>query len=60
LNILIKADRVGKKLSAIMQIQLLIIIVSTVLVYSTSASLQKREGLPVFNQYASWIIIGKL
>lgn len=29
-----------------------------VLVYSTSKSLERREGLPVLNQWASWAIIG--
>jgi phosphatidylinositol glycan class N len=51
--------RVSKKLSIIMIVQLLVIVVSIVLVYSTSTSLKNREGLPIFNQMTSWIIIGK-
>lgn len=57
LNRLIKANRVTKTSSIIMKIQLAVIMISAVLVYSTSSSLQKREGLPVFNQVASWAII---
>lgn len=42
-----------------MIIQLITVVVSVALVYSTSQSLQKREGLPVINQVTSWVIIGK-
>jgi phosphatidylinositol glycan class N len=52
-------NRVSKKLSIIMSIQLIVIIASIVLVYSTSTSLKNREGLPVFNQVTSWAILGK-
>lgn len=55
-----QSDRVSKKLSIIMVVQLLVVIISLGIVYSTSKSLQNREGLPVVNQIASWIIIGKL
>ncbi|KAI7897565.1 GPI ethanolamine phosphate transferase 1 [Cokeromyces recurvatus] len=52
-----QSNRINKKLGFIMIVQLLVIIASILLVYSTSISLQKREGLPTFNQAASWIII---
>lgn len=57
LNRLTKANRVSKASGVIMKIQLLVIIISAALVYSTSSSLQRREGLPVVNQIASWAII---
>jgi phosphatidylinositol glycan class N len=60
LNKLIQANRVGKKLGLTMKIQLFVIVISVAFVYSTSSSLQKRAGLPVFNQVASWIIIGNV
>ncbi|CEP18123.1 hypothetical protein [Parasitella parasitica] len=50
-------NRVSKIQSAIMILQLLATVASIVLVWSTSLSLEKREGLPAFNQIASWIII---
>ncbi|KAI8581187.1 hypothetical protein K450DRAFT_233511 [Umbelopsis ramanniana AG] len=37
--------------------ELILIAASTVLVYSTSSSLQQRNGLPLLNQYASWAIL---
>ncbi|KAJ2957288.1 hypothetical protein NQZ79_g6967 [Umbelopsis isabellina] len=40
--------------------QLLLVAASTVLVSSTSRSLQHRNGLPVVNQYVSWAILGEL
>ncbi|KAL9542159.1 hypothetical protein MBANPS3_008753 [Mucor bainieri] len=52
-----QSNRVGNAQSAIMIVQLLVIVASLFFVWSTSTSLQKREGLPVFNQVASWIII---
>ena len=55
-----QSNRISKSQSIIMIIQLLVTVASLVLVCSTSSSLQKREGLPVFNQVASWIIICKL
>lgn len=50
--------RTSKIQNTIIYAQLLLIIVSCVLVYYTSVSLQKREGLPKLNQAASWTIIG--
>ncbi|GAA5795205.1 hypothetical protein HPULCUR_000559 [Helicostylum pulchrum] len=55
---LVKKNRISGRLNIIMHIQLAVIIASIVLVYSTSVSLQRREGLPAFNQVASWVIIG--
>ncbi|GAA5814692.1 hypothetical protein MFLAVUS_008191 [Mucor flavus] len=55
---LVKKNRISGRLNIIMHVQLAVIIVSIVLVYSTSVSLQRREGLPAFNQVASWVIIG--
>lgn len=52
------SNRLSKKLGFIMLVQLIVVCVSVAIVYSTSQSLQKREGLPVVNQVASWIIIG--
>jgi phosphatidylinositol glycan class N len=57
LNKLIKANRVSTSTSIIMKIQLLVNVISAVLVYLTSSSLQRREGLPFVNQVASWAII---
>ncbi|KAI7897008.1 Phosphatidylinositolglycan class N-domain-containing protein [Mucor mucedo] len=57
LNKLVKANRVSKGMEAIMYTQLAVVIASVGLVYSTSSSLQRRDGLPVFNQIVSWIII---
>lgn len=54
-----KANRVSNRMQIIMKIQLAVVIASVGLVYSTSSSLQRRNGLPVFNQIASWIIICK-
>ncbi|KAI7886618.1 PigN-domain-containing protein [Lichtheimia hyalospora FSU 10163] len=49
---------VSNKLNVLTKFQLIINLISVVLVYSTSKSLERREGLPVFNQWASWAIIG--
>ncbi|KAG0795482.1 hypothetical protein G6F62_000083 [Rhizopus arrhizus] len=49
--------RTSKIQNTIIYVQLLLVIVSCVLVYYTSVSLQKREGLPRLNQAASWTII---
>lgn len=57
LNKLTKANRVSRASGVIMKIQLFVIVISAALVYSTSSSLQRREGLPVINQIASWAII---
>ena len=34
-------------------------LLSMVLVYSTSQSLEQRNGLPFINQASSWAIVGK-
>ncbi|KAI8968021.1 Phosphatidylinositolglycan class N-domain-containing protein [Mycotypha africana] len=51
-------SRVNRRLLVIMSIQLIIIAFSIILVKSTSDSIHRREGLPPFNQIASWIVIG--
>lgn len=53
-----KSGRISNKLAAILVVQLFVVILSVAIVYSTSTSLQRREGLPVVNQVASWVIIG--
>ncbi|KAI8639449.1 Phosphatidylinositolglycan class N-domain-containing protein [Parasitella parasitica] len=49
--------RISKLQSAIITVQLFATVASIFLVWSTASSLQKREGLPAFNQIASWVII---
>ncbi|KAL0083736.1 MCD4/FSR2/SSU21/ZRG16 [Phycomyces blakesleeanus] len=50
-------NRIKRKTSILMKIQLLLNLVSIILVYSTSTSLQKRQGLPVINQLLSWTVM---
>ncbi|KAI8885056.1 PigN-domain-containing protein [Backusella circina FSU 941] len=51
------AKRVSPQSSILMRVQLFVIFISLVILYSTSASLQRRDGLPLFNQVASWVIV---
>jgi phosphatidylinositol glycan class N len=53
------AKRVTSKSSILMRIQLFVIFISLIILYSTSASLERRDGLPLINQVASWAIISK-
>ncbi|KAI7873011.1 phosphatidylinositolglycan class N [Spinellus fusiger] len=57
LSYLQRHHRIGSNVALFMKVQLLLNALSIFLVYSTSTSLQKREGLPVINQLLSWIII---
>ncbi|KAI8987038.1 GPI ethanolamine phosphate transferase 1 [Pilobolus umbonatus] len=51
------SHRISRNMALIMNAQLFLIVISTVIVHSTSKSLANREGLPVINQISSWIII---
>ncbi|KAI9323207.1 Phosphatidylinositolglycan class N-domain-containing protein [Dichotomocladium elegans] len=50
--------RVGRQMALLMKGQLVVNLISIALVYSSSQSLSRREGLPVINQWISWAVIG--
>ncbi|KAI7850090.1 Phosphatidylinositolglycan class N-domain-containing protein [Circinella umbellata] len=54
---LISTSRINHRLATLMIVQLIVMLVSIVLVYSTSKSLQQRNGLPFINQISSWAIV---